>query len=163
MAEISKHQVTLSGLQTKVVIISADEPKQSRSFKAEKSFLFTVLCDSDRKVIKQFNLLNPYEHAGIAYPAIFIIKPGGIVGYRSLDRTASRVDLTEVLNYLKTVNVNPDHTLRSESKKNVIIPKRSDLWQLTKNMFGRGNLEDWKHYIGYPLVLLRLLFRKKKV
>ncbi len=163
MAEISKHQATLNGLQTKVVAISVDAPKQSRSFKAEKSFLFTVLCDTDRKVIKQFNLLNPYEHAGIAYPAIFIIKPGRIIGYRSLDKTASRVDLTEVLTFLKTVNTNPEYTLRSESKKNVIIPKGGDLRQLAKNLFVRGTLEDWKHYIGYPLVVIKLLFRKKNL
>ncbi len=146
-----------------MVILSSDEPKKSSSFKAEKSFLFTVLCDSDRKVIKQFNLLNPYEHGGIAYPAIFIIKPGGVVGYRSLDRTANRVDLGEVIEYLKAVNTNPELTKRSKSKKSMIIPKGKDLAQLAKNMAGRGNFEDWKHYITYPIVLLRIFFRKKQV
>ena len=122
---------------------------------------FTLLCDSERRVVQQYDLLNPYEHGGIAYPAIFIIKSSGIIGYRSLDKTASRVNLSEVIAFLKAVNENPELTQESQSPKQWIVPKGSDLKQIAKNMIKGGNRDDWKHYLGYPLMLMKMPFRKK--
>jgi len=160
LAELEKLQKTIGKFHTTIAILSSDDPKQSSSFKTEKSFAFQLLCDTDRQVIKLYNLLNPHEHGGIAYPAIFVIKPGGAIGYRSLDKTAKRVDLSSVVAYLETVNSDIEALHRSESDKHIVLPTGSDLLQVTKNLIFRGNAADWKHYIGYPLQLVRMLFRK---
>ena len=160
MTELQRLSGAISDLKAGIVAISADAPQQSRQFSQEMRFDFPLLCDDQRTVIQQFHLLNPHEHGGIAYPAIFIVKPGGIIGYRSLDRTANRVNLSEILQYLENVESDPDLLQQSQSPKKLIIPNLKELLQVGKNMFKRGNATDWKHYLTYPYILLKMPFRK---
>jgi peroxiredoxin len=42
---------------------------------------FNLLSDSDKKVIISYGVLNPHEHGGIAYPAVFIVGKDGRIKY----------------------------------------------------------------------------------
>jgi len=142
---------------TKVLALSTDSIDQSQAFKNEMELPFSLLCDVERTVVSQYHLLNPHEHGGIAYPAIFLIKPSGEIGYRSLDRTAQRVDLTEILDYLAALETDPGHTLNSTASKPMIIPNPSTLLQIGRNLIMRGSWSDWKHYLLYPFFMARYL------
>lgn len=126
------------------------------------SLPFQLLCDTDRRVVSLYQLLNPHEHGGIAYPAVFLIKSSGVIGYRSLDRTAQRVNLSEILAYLEELGRKPDHLMQAPPAKGIIIPSGSTLRQIGRNMFLRGNLSDWKHYIGYPVFIIRYLLGRAR-
>ncbi len=157
MAEIKTHYKTIEQYQTTVLALSVDSLKQSQALTREMNLPFRLLCDTDKKVSSQYQLLNSHEHGGISYPAIFLIKSSGVIGYRSLDRTAQRVNLTEILEYLKELGRNPDHWMKSTSAKGTIIPSAATLRQIGRNMVLRGNVSDWKHYIGYPVFIARYL------
>jgi len=160
LAEIKNRYATITRLHTMVFALSVDTPEQSQALSREMALPFQLLCDTGKKVIGQYHLLNPNEHGGIAYPAIFLVKPAGVIGYRSLDRTAQRVNLGEILDYLKELDQNPDQLLKSTSPKKLIIPTARTLAQIGRNMFLRGNRADWKHYLGYPVFIVRTLLGK---
>ncbi|MBU2515666.1 peroxiredoxin family protein [bacterium] len=161
MVEIKQNHATIEQHQTTIFALSADTTKQSIALSQELGLPFQLLCDTDKKVMSRYHLLNQNEHGGIAYPAIFLIKPSGIIGYRSLDRTAQRVNLSEILGYVKDLSQHPEYTLESSSKKEKIVPTLKTLKQIGRNMFLRGNRTDWKHYLGFPfLVIFNFLVKK---
>ena len=126
---------------------------------------FALLCDSERTMIKQYDLLNPFEHDGIAYPAIFILNPEREIRYRSLDGTAQRIDFSEIYAFLDAFVTTADYSLETSGKKKIIVPSPRSLFMITRNMLFRGNFSDWKHYILFPVTITRLTFRmlfKKK-
>lgn len=121
---------------------------------------FDLLCDPERKVVNRYGLLNPYEHSGIARPAIFVILPSGIVDYRTLDGTARRVDITHVLGYLLALNKSPDLQQTGPAKKKWIFPSWQTVHQIFRNMVHRGNASDWTHYAVFPFYSVIIPARK---
>lgn len=121
---------------------------------------FDLLCDADKQVIDLYHLRNTHEHGGIAYPAIFVIAPSGKIHYRSLDGTAQRVDLGDVLSFLRDFHQDPKMLSRVKPKKRWIIPLWKEMWQISRNMILRGTIADWKHYGMFPFHLLKNLGSK---
>jgi len=101
LAAVQKNYDTYTKFDTRVFALSTDSAKQSARVVNRLNLSATILCDEDRKVVDLFNLRNPLEHDGIAYPATFIINPDGKIRYRSLDGTAKRIDLTDELLFLE--------------------------------------------------------------
>ena len=137
---------------TRVFALSVDVPERSAGFRQAMQFPFELLCDPEKKVVNLFHLLNPHEHDGIAYPAIFVINTEGRICYRSLDRTATRVKLTEVLTFLDKLQDDPSFTAQGGRKKAFIVPLPAEMWQILQNMIFRGSGADWKHYFKYTFV-----------
>jgi len=162
LAEIKKQYADIIKYKTRAYAISVDSPKQSRAVASEMMLPFDLLCDVDKQVIQLYGLVNPFEHGGIARPAIFIINPGGKICYRSIDGTAQRVDLTHVLNFLKAHYVNPDLTNKEKVDKKWIVPSWGTTRQIVKNMILRGNQADWKHYGLFPLSPIIIPLKKLK-
>jgi len=154
---------------TRVFALSVDVPERSAGFRHAMQFPFELLCDPEKKVVGLFHLLNPHEHDGIAHPAIFVINPEGRICYRSLDHTATRVQLTEVLAFLDKLQQDPSFQEQGGKKKAFIVPLPAEMWQILQNMIFRGSGADWKHYFKYTFVytpknLFKLVtkpFRKK--
>lgn len=151
MAELKNHQDDIRARNTRIYALSADTPEQSRAFQSETGLPFELLCDVDKTVINLYDLLNPYEHGGIAYPAVFVIKPDGDIAYRSIDGTARRADISHVLHFLKNLHELKDFQAEAPPPKQWILPSFKNLKQIYRNMRFRGNAADWKHYILYPV------------
>ena len=137
---------------TRVFALSADTIESSAGFSKEMQFPFELLCDPDKKVIMRYHLLNPHEHDGIAYPALFVINSQNRICYRSLDRTAMRVQLPEVLEFLEKLKKTPSYVEKNESVKATIIPSFAEMIQIMHNMVFRGSRADWKHYVKFTFV-----------
>ncbi|MCP4346343.1 MAG: redoxin domain-containing protein, partial [Desulfobacterales bacterium] len=159
MAEIQKKYDTYDKFNTKVFALSTDSPKQSENIVKKMNFSLTLLCDEDRKVVDLFKLRNPFEHGGIAYPATFIINPEGKICYRSLDGTASRVDLTDELSFIEQLHKDAGHTIQTGPKKSWIIPSAKDNWRMSMNMISQGSFADWKHLFLLPVNMLKIMLR----
>jgi hypothetical protein len=162
LAEIRQVYRQLRASGCAVFALSVDPPAISAALKNEMGLPFELLCDVDKTVIQAFHLLNHDEHGGIAYPAIFVISGDGVISYRSLDRTAARVNLKEVLDFLVRLARTPDIRVESISKKRFVIPKPGPLLQLIRNLWRRGNRSDWWHYLQFSLSPIKALFRTKK-
>ena len=170
MAGVKKHIDRIEQADTQVVALSVDPPERSAGFREEAKLPFELLCDPDREVVKLYHLLNPHEHDGIAYPAIFVIDPEGRVRYRSLDRTVSRVKLAEVLAFLEKLKADQGVEEQGGARKAFIFPSPAVMWQIMQNMLFRGAGADWKHYFMFTCVytpqnIFRLVtrpFQRKK-
>jgi hypothetical protein len=162
LAEIEKHHDTYTSLDTRVFALSTDSPRQSENLVRKLGLSFTLLCDESKEVIDLFDLRNPLEHDGIAYPATFIISPVGKIRYRSLDGTAKRVDLTDELAFLEQLKKDSGYTLETRSKKAWVIPSLKDNWRISMNMITMGNVADWKNLFLLPINYLKILGNKIK-
>ena len=121
---------------------------------------FQLLCDIEKEAIGLYHLLNSHEHGGIAYPAMFVIRPSGKIQYRSLDTTAHRIVLSDLIEFMETLNKDPEYLPASEAKKRWIIPSPKTAWQISRNMIFRGNRSDWKHYFLFPFSIIKLSWKK---
>lgn len=84
-----------------LIAISSDDQSFAWSMGQTTSAKFQILSDSDRKVIKDYGILNPQEHGGIAKPTILIIdKEGRIrflyIGKDPTDRPPDEAIIEEV-------------------------------------------------------------------
>jgi len=149
---VKKNIDRIEQANTQVVALSVDTPERSAGFRKEATLPFELLCDPDKKVVNLYHLLNPHEHDGIAYPAIFVIDPKGRIRYRSLDRTATRVKLTEVLNFLDELKADQGAEEQGGARKAFIFPSPPVMWQIMQNMVFRGTGADWKHYFMFTFV-----------
>ena len=162
MAEIEKNYSTYEKLNTRVFALSTDSPRQSQNLVRKLGLSFTLLCDVDKKIIDLYDLRNPLEHDGIAYPATFIISPDGKIRYRSLDGTAKRVDLTDELAFLEQLHKDSDHIRPAKPDKAWVIPSLKDNWRISMNMITKGNFSDWKNFLLMPINYSKILIRKIK-
>ena len=160
MGELKKHIDTFSELGIRIAAISTDSTKQSRAVVREMNLPFDLLSDRDKTVIHAYHLLNPFEHGGIARPALFLVPPSGRIAYRSLDGTARRADISELLDYLKTNGADTKSKGSSGVKKKWIIPTPRVGRQIARNMVLRGNVADWTHSLTFPYGLIKLSGKK---
>ena len=102
MAEYRERYDELVSLGFGLAAVSVDEPTRARALAADLKLAFPLLCDTERKVVKEFGVFNEKEKGGIAYPATFVLDRDRTVRFRSLDRMRSRVDLDELFRFLRS-------------------------------------------------------------
>lgn len=112
---------------------------------------FELLCDPERQMVKAWGLLNPFEHGGVAVPAIIIVNQDGIISFMSVGGTATRTRVPEILSFLKVQADDGAHILNLEKGTRVVIPSVGALLQLGRNFVFRGNAADWRHFFLWPL------------
>jgi alkyl hydroperoxide reductase subunit AhpC len=147
---------TYEKLNARVVALSIDSPQQSENLIEKSNLTLTLLCDEDRTVVDLYKLRNPFEHDGIAYPATFIINPEGIICYRSIDGTSSRVDLKDELSFLELLQKAPSLKMQTRPKKSWIIPYPGDIWRISRNMMAKGSFADWKNFLSAPINYIKM-------
>lgn len=101
MAEYRDRVPELSSLDLGLAALSVDGPERSRALAEQLQLPFPLLCDPGREVVQAYGLLNEEEKGGIAHPATFVLDRDRTVRFRSLDRTATRVNLEGLLTFLR--------------------------------------------------------------
>ncbi|MBI3784664.1 MAG: redoxin domain-containing protein [Deltaproteobacteria bacterium] len=88
MAELQGLQLKTTDLKqhdTDVVAVVVDPVERNALVIRELKLSFPILADSDRRVIRTYDLLHPEGgEGGIARPATFVIDRDGIVRWRNL-------------------------------------------------------------------------------
>ena len=62
---------------------------------------FPILCDTERRVVRDWGIYNSREKGGIAKPAVFIIDPSHVVRYAAVDAVVKRVPAAEIISLLQ--------------------------------------------------------------
>ena len=62
---------------------------------------FPIFCDTNRAVVREWDLYNSREHGGIAVPATFVIDTNRRVLYASVETMFSRATIADVLRALR--------------------------------------------------------------
>jgi peroxiredoxin len=86
-----------------VAAVSVDAPEKSESLRVDLSLPFPILCDTERRVVRDWGIYNSREKGGIAKPSVFIIEPSRVVLYASVDMVARRVPAAQIVSLLENV------------------------------------------------------------
>jgi peroxiredoxin len=78
-----------------------DAPEKSQALRIYLSLTFMILCDTEHHVIREWGIYNPREKGGIAEPAVFIVDPGQLVCYATVDSVVRRVPATDIVSLLQ--------------------------------------------------------------
>jgi peroxiredoxin len=69
------------------VAISVDRPEESRDLMRKAQYTFTFLSDSQRDVIRRYDIVHKGAGVGghdVARPAEFLVDRGGVIRWRNL-------------------------------------------------------------------------------
>jgi peroxiredoxin len=99
-----------------VVALSVDRAERSEALRTQLKLEFPILCDTERTVVRAWDLYNPREMGGIAVPAVFVIGSDRRVEYRSIDETAKRVSTDGVLDYLRGAATAPTDRVKVRAR-----------------------------------------------
>lgn len=101
MAEFQARNDELVGLGFGLLALSVDEPRRSAAFAEQNGLRFPLLCDTRHEVVQRWGLYNASEKGGLAFPATYVLDRERRVRFRSLDRTATRVELGSLFEHLR--------------------------------------------------------------
>jgi peroxiredoxin len=101
LADYREHYLEIRSAGASVVGVSVDAPDKSEALRGDLSLPFPILCDTERRVARDWGIYNSREKGGIAKPAVFIIDPGHVVRYAAVDAVVRRVPAAEIVSSLK--------------------------------------------------------------
>jgi len=84
-----------------IAAVSVDAPEKSEALRVHLSLPFPLLSDTERRVIRDWDIYNSREKGGIAKPAVFVIERSGVVFYASVDTVARRVPAAQIVSLLQ--------------------------------------------------------------
>jgi peroxiredoxin len=95
LADYGREYDKIRAAGAELAAISVDTIEQASAMKRDLELPFQILCDTDRKTITAWNLVNHAE-GDIAFPAAFIIDRDLRVRWRTAERTTARADPAQV-------------------------------------------------------------------
>ena len=109
--------------------VSVDPPKASEALRTQLSLPFPILCDTERRVVRDWDIYNSREKGGIAKPAVFVIDSNQVIRYASVDSVATRVPAVEIVDLLQNAaNARP-------IRRRVHVPMLSEWIRAIRNNF----------------------------
>ena len=135
MAEFRDRFAELASLGLGLVAVSVDAPERSAALVQQLHLPFPLLCDTARDVVRAFGVFNEKEKGGIAYPSTFVLDRDRAVRFRSLDRTASRVELDGLFDFLRGgLHAAPP----SAPRRTRLLPRLADFARVMRNALRFG-------------------------
>jgi len=132
LADYRDNYHRIQALGAKVVAISVDPPERSEALRRELQLPFAILCDTEHRVIREWDIYNSKERAGIPKPCVFVIDGNGVVKYFSLDGIARRVPAPEIVRLLESATDAP------VVKRKVYVPSPADVFRAVRANLGGG-------------------------
>lgn len=102
MADYRDHYEDIRAAGAQVAATSVDPPEKSEALRRELRLPFPILCDAERRVVKEWDIYNPRERGGIAKPAVFVIGSDRVVRYSKVDSMATRIPPSEIIRILRS-------------------------------------------------------------
>ena len=109
--------------------VSVDPPDISEALRIQLSLPFPILCDTERRVVRDWDIYNSREKGGIAKPAVFVIDPNQVVRYASVDSVATRVPAVEIVHLLQNA------ASAQPIRRRVHVPMLSEWIRAIRNNF----------------------------
>ncbi len=132
MAEYRQHYEEIRAAGANLVAVSVDSLEKSETVRQELHLPFPILCDTERRVVQQWDIYNAREKGGIAKPSVFIIDRDRTVRYSSVDEVASRVPASEIVRILQATSGE-----RSAHRK-FYFPRLGDFFRAIRNSIRHG-------------------------
>jgi peroxiredoxin len=104
LADYREHFAEIKAAGADVIAVSVDPPGTSEALRRDLHLPFTILCDTERTVVRQWDIYNPREKGGIAKPSVFVIDCDRRVRYSHLDSVVKRVPAAEIIGILRAAS-----------------------------------------------------------
>jgi peroxiredoxin len=131
LADYREHYLEIRAAAASVVAVSVDAPEESEALRAHLSLPFPILCDTERYVVRHWDIYNPREKGGIAKPAVFIIDQDRVVRYAAVDTVMRRVAAAEIVCLLQAADGAPP------VRRRVLVPLLSNWLGAIRNSIRR--------------------------
>ena len=131
MADYREHYLEIRAAGASVVAVSVDAPEASEALRAHLSLPFPILCDTERCVVRRWDIYNAGEKGGIAKPAVFIIDEDRVVRYAAVDTVMKRVAAAEIVCLLQAAAEAPP------VRRRVLVPRLSNWLSAIRNSIRR--------------------------
>jgi peroxiredoxin len=131
LADYREHYLEIRSAGASVVAVSVDAPDESEALRAHLSLHFPILCDTERRVVRDWGIYNSGEKGGIAKPAVFIIDPSQVVRYAAVDGVVRRVPAAEIVSLLQNA------TKAQPVRRRLYVPLFSDWISAIRNLIQR--------------------------
>ena len=129
MADYRNHHEQIRAAGARVVAISVDPPKVSAALQSALNLPFPILCDTERRVVQEWDIYNPREKGGIAKPAAFVVERDRTVRYATVDCVATRVPASEMILVLQSTRGG------RPARRKTYIPRLADWIRGIGNLF----------------------------
>ena len=123
-----EHYQEIRATGASIVAVSVDAPDKSEVLRHELRLPFPILCDTERRVIREWDIYNPRERGGIAKPAVFVVERDRTVRYGSVDAVATRVPASEIVRIQQAVAEG------RPVRRKVYIPRLAEWFRAIRNM-----------------------------
>jgi peroxiredoxin Q/BCP len=107
LADYRDHYKEIRAGGAQVAAASVDPQRKSEALRRELRLPFPILCDTERRVVKEWDIYNPRERGGIAKPSVFVIGSDGVVRYSKVDSVATRIPPAEIIRILRSGEGSP--------------------------------------------------------
>ena len=131
MADYRDHYKEIRATGATVAAVSVDSQQQSEALRRELDLPFPILCDTDHRVIQEWDIYNAREKGGIAKPASFVIERDRTVRYATIDSVAMRVPASEML--LALLSMREGQQIRRKT----YIPRLAEWFRGISNLIRR--------------------------
>jgi peroxiredoxin len=132
LADYREHDAAIHSAGASLVAISVDNGEKSQAVRDELHLNFPILCDTHRRVVREWGVYNAREKGGIAKPAVFILDPGRVVRFVSVDEVASRIPASEIARLLSVRDGVPAPHRRA------LIPRPGNFFRAVSNSIHFG-------------------------
>jgi len=102
LADYRDHYEEIRAAGAEVAAVSVDPPEKSDALRRELRLPFPILCDTERRVVKEWDIYNPRERGGIAKPSVFVIGSDRVVRCSKVDSVARRIPPSEIIRILRS-------------------------------------------------------------
>lgn len=120
-----------------VAAIAVDFAPAWEAVRAQLRLPFPLLCDTERRVTRDWGVLDPKDRRNIARPAVFLIDDGRRVIFRSLDGEIKRVPAAGMLRLLRSAAAGAAIPRRAH------WPRINDWWRAIANIIRFGIHPNW--------------------
>jgi peroxiredoxin len=138
LADYRDRYPSLRATGANLAAVSVDAPEKSESVRRDLNLPFPILSDSQRQVVRAWDIYNSHEKGGIAKPAVFILAPDRIVRFASVDQVASRIPVSEILRQLSQQLPN------STAARKTLIPGLATFVRAVRNALRMGATQAQK-------------------
>jgi peroxiredoxin len=107
LADYRDHYEEIRAAGAQVAAVSVDPPERSEALRHELRLPFPILCDTERRLVKEWDIYNPRERGGIAKPSVFVIGSDDVVRFSKVDSVATRIPPTEIIRILRSGEGSP--------------------------------------------------------
>jgi peroxiredoxin len=127
LADYRDHYDKIRVSGANLVAVSVDSPETSEAVRRDLRLPFMILCDTARRVVRDWDIYNPRERGGVAKPAVFILDPGRTVRYASVDGVSSRTPGSEIVRLLPATAETPP------ARRKHYTPTPADFFRAIRN------------------------------